>query len=68
MKTLKFKTNIKCNGCINTVTPYLDEAEFIKSWSVDLESPNRILTVNTEEAPERITGLLQEAGYKGERI
>ncbi len=65
MKTLKFNTNIKCNGCISAVKPYLDKAAYIESWSVDLASPNRILTVKTTEPPQKITDLLKEAGYNG---
>ncbi len=63
MKTLRFNTNIKCNGCISTVKPYLDKAEYIENWSVDLTSPERILTVETTEQPGKIAGLLKEAGY-----
>ncbi|WP_016776220.1 heavy-metal-associated domain-containing protein [Anaerophaga thermohalophila] len=67
MKTLKFKTNIKCNGCINAVTPFLDKSNNISNWSVDLKSPDRILTVETEEGDaEEVKKLLNEAGYQAE--
>jgi len=45
MITLKFKTNINCGGCIKAVTPHLDKAEGVKSWSVDTVNPDKILTV-----------------------
>ncbi len=45
MNTLKFKTNINCGGCIAKVTPFLDKAEGIASWSVDTNVPEKILTV-----------------------
>ncbi len=68
-KTLTFKTNIKCNGCIATVTPFFQKNESIKKWSVDLESPDRVLTVELEggEASE-IENLIKEAGYVSEPI
>ena len=55
METLKFKTNIKCTGCLGKVTPHLDSAEGVESWEVDLENPDRILTVNSSftEIPSR---------------
>jgi copper chaperone len=69
MSTLKFKTNIKCNNCVAKVSQYLDENVNIKEWSVDLENPDRILTVSGED----ITGNLvidtvMKAGYKAEAV
>ncbi|MCR9250991.1 MAG: heavy-metal-associated domain-containing protein [bacterium] len=69
MKELKFKTNIKCTGCINTVTPHLDKTEGITNWSVDLEDPNRTLTVNSDESIEaKVITAIQDAGYEAERV
>jgi copper chaperone len=68
MKTLKFKTTIKCNGCIKTVTPFLEKSNNISKWSVDLESPDRIMTVETEGDTEEVKNLLNEAGYKAEEF
>ncbi|GHB78538.1 heavy-metal-associated domain-containing protein [Persicitalea jodogahamensis] len=63
MNTLKFKTNIKCGACVATVTPHLTKAVGIESWQVDLQDPNRTLTVTTDKSPDEITQLVQEAGY-----
>ncbi len=68
MQTLKFKTTIKCNGCINAVTPYLEKSNNISKWSVDLENPERIMTVETEGDAEEVKALLNDAGYKAEDI
>ena len=35
MEILKFKTNIKCGGCVETVTPFLNEEQSIRNWQVD---------------------------------
>lgn len=62
MSTLQFKTNIKCGGCIATVTPFLN-TEGIEKWEVDLQNPDRILTVDTEKSSAEVTKLVQDAGY-----
>lgn len=48
MKKLSFKTNIQCGNCLSKVSPKLNEQADIHSWSVDLQDPNRTLTVETE--------------------
>lgn len=49
MKTQKFKTNINCSNCLAKVTPILNAEARVKSWQVDLESDDRILTVESED-------------------
>ena len=39
MKTLKFKTNIKCTGCVAKVTPFLNDEKGIEKWDVDIFNP-----------------------------
>jgi copper chaperone len=70
METVKFKTTIKCSGCVATVTPYLNEAVGANNWNVDIQSPDKVLTVNTdqEEKEAEVIKKLQEAGYKAEKI
>jgi copper chaperone len=68
METLKFKTNIKCSGCIATVTPFLDGNDNIEKWQVDLLSPERILTVETAHSAGDVTELVKKAGYTAEEI
>lgn len=69
MNTLKFKTTIKCGGCIATVTPFLNKIEGISNWSVDTNSPDKILTVETESVnPDEITNTLKNAGYQANLI
>ena len=64
MKTLKFKTNINCGNCLAKVTPKLNEQSGIQSWSVDLEDPERTLTVETAELqPEDIKKAVLKAGF-----
>ena len=68
MNTLKFKTNIKCGACVATVTPHLTEAEGIENWQVDLQDPNRILTVTTDKNAAEVAELVKKAGYQAEPV
>jgi copper chaperone len=65
MKTLKFKTNIKCGGCIAAVTPFLNQAVGEGQWQVDTSVADKLLTVESEKTGEEITQALKEAGYEG---
>jgi len=67
MKTIKFKTNINCSGCIAAVTPFLNSEKEILSWEVDTNDKNKILTVTTENlSAEKIQQVLEKAGYKSQ--
>jgi len=69
MSTLKFKTNIKCNNCVAKVSQFLDESVNIKEWNVDLESPDRILTVTGEGINnDLVKDTVMKAGYRAEEI
>lgn len=70
MKTARFKTNIKCMGCVTTVTPFLNKAVGVNAWKVDLNDPERVLTVDLEsaDAVAAVEQALQEAGYKAEAL
>ena len=66
MKTLKFKTNIKCGGCSAAVTPFLNNDNRIDNWQVDTLNPDKILTVNSQDiSSEQIIALLKDAGFEG---
>lgn len=66
MNTLKFKTNLKCSGCVTTVAPKLDEIKGIEKWDVDLTSPEKTLSVEGNVLPEEIEKAFEKAGYKAE--
>jgi copper chaperone len=69
MKTLKFKTNINCGGCIAKVTPTLNKANDVIQWEVDTTSPQKVLSVKTENLnPQDVITMLKNVGYSAEII
>lgn len=68
MATHRFKTNINCGGCIETVKPYLDSLEGIETWEVDTSDQNKILQVHSETlTSDQIKAQVEEAGFKIEK-
>ena len=67
MKTLKFKTNVKCAACVATITPAMNQLN-LEKWEVDLEDPDRILSAEGEVNEERVKEALKKSGYQGESI
>ena len=69
MKTLKFKTNMNCGGCVSKVTPFLNKQEGVKSWEVDTANPDKILTIESDGASEEdLKSTLQKIGFKAELV
>jgi copper chaperone len=68
METIKFKTTIKCSGCVAKVTPYLNEALGENNWEVDYNNPSKVLTVVGEKDQAKVIEALEKAGYKGEKL
>ncbi len=68
-KTLKFKTNINCSGCVAKVTPFLNDKIGISHWHVDTASKDKILSVHFEGiSEEQVIQKVQEAGFKIESL
>ncbi len=68
MEALKFKTNIKCTGCLAKVTPALNETVGADNWKVDLEDPGKTLTVVSDSSENEILAAVKEAGFEAERV
>lgn len=65
---MKFKTNIKCGGCIAAVTPVLDAVVGIGNWQVDLSDPLKVLTLPENASLEEIKSKLTAIGYQMETL
>lgn len=73
MTTLKFKSNIKCTGCLAKVSPILNAEPMLENWEVDIYTPEKTLTINTNEADtQKVIEALEKAvgtvGFKIEEI
>ncbi|MFD1140834.1 heavy-metal-associated domain-containing protein [Larkinella insperata] len=69
MEAVKFKTNIKCSGCVAKVTPFLNEAVGEDNWEVDTENPDKILTVAAEGvSADQVKTAIENAGYKAQPL
>lgn len=70
METLKFKTNIKCSGCVAKSTPFLNEVVGENNWEVDVQNPDKTLTIATDDAvnPDVIIKAVESAGFKAEKV
>lgn len=68
MSKLQFKTSIACGGCVAKVKKVLDAEVRIQKWDVDLSSPEKTLTVESETiTPEEIVAALGKIGFKAEQ-
>ena len=69
MKTIRFKTNLKCGGCVKAITPGLESLNIIDSWSVDLENPDRVLEIKAaEDVSDQVIESVKKAGYQISRL
>ena len=59
-----FKTNIKCDGCIQKVSSTLNELVGIGNWTVNLALPTKPLTINNEAvSADNLEVALSKVGY-----
>ncbi len=70
METLKFKTNIKCGGCIAAVTPSLNALTGISHWEVDTNTPDKVLSVEAEDGLKAsdVVEALKNKGYQAQKL
>lgn len=69
MEALKFKTNIKCLGCVEKVTPKLNEKAGENNWGIDVRNPDKVLTVSAGVLnADSIIDAVREAGFTADLI
>jgi len=69
IQTLRFKTSLKCSGCVRAITPGLESLNTIEHWNVDLESPEKVLEVQaTDDISEMVIESVKKAGYQISRL
>lgn len=57
-------------GCVEQVTPFLNEAVGQNNWNVDVNDQGKVLTVTAaEDLSERVVmKAVVDAGYKAEQL
>lgn len=61
---MEFSSTIKCQACVNVVSPVLNNFPGIHSWKVDLQDSSRKLTIEAEELDEaKLQEVLKNVGY-----
>lgn len=69
MENLRFKTSLKCDGCIKTIEPIMNGIDGVEEWNVDLSIPDKILEVEAgENLHEEIIKKVSGAGFQIEKI
>lgn len=69
MSNIRFKTTMKCGGCVAAVTPGLDAIKEVHSWKADVSGAEKTLTIDADEtAVPKVIEVLEKSGFKAERI
>lgn len=70
METVKFKTTIKCMGCVAQVSANLNELVGENNWEVDVNSTEKTLTVIQQDGVTKddVVSAVVAAGFKAEEV
>jgi copper chaperone len=68
MKTMKFKTNINCGSCVDSVSSALKSDHRILAFNVDTNHPDKILTVHGELSASEVAAKVSATGFDAEEI
>jgi hypothetical protein len=63
--TKYYRTNLRCQSCLDKVRPFLDAEPSIRHWHADLSGPDKTIMVEGPEInQERVNAALENAGYQ----
>jgi cation transport ATPase len=63
--TRTFKTNLRCQACEAKIKPVFDADPSVENWRVNLQSPDKLLTVEGPSVdPRHVESLLESVGYQ----
>jgi copper chaperone len=66
-KVYKFKTDINCGACVRAVKPIFDEAAEIAEWDVDIQNPDKLLTITSDGADlDFLMEIIEDTGFSAE--
>ncbi len=64
MEKIKLKTDLSCRHCVMKVEPVLKAEKGIVSYSIDLESPDKTVTIESDGANiDRLIQGFKKVGY-----
>jgi|GEM_PF-1440444 len=58
-----FNTNVKCSGCVQKIEREFQANSYISEWNVELNLPEKPLTVVTELSQKEVQKLVEKAGF-----
>ena len=58
-----------CSACLAKVTPALNEIAGAGNWTIELNNPDKVLSVSNENSSTaEIINALKKAGYSGQEL
>jgi len=64
MSSHTYATNLRCTACVDAIRPKMDALPGLSSWSADVNSPDKRLTVEGDVPPAAVRQALAGAGYE----
>ncbi|MCG6188820.1 heavy-metal-associated domain-containing protein [Maribellus maritimus] len=69
MEKIVLKTDLSCKHCVMKVEPVLKNEAGIIDYSVDLEHPDKLVTISSEGSNiDSVIAGFKKAGYSAEKI
>ena len=69
MEKFILKTDLSCKHCVMKVEPVLKSEAGIVDYSIDLEHPDKLVTISSEGADiNNVISKFNAAGYRAEKI
>lgn len=65
---VQVKTSAKCAGCVAKIAEQLNAFLTPDQWSVDLSSPDKVLTVTADVPAEKVVEAVRAAGFKAQLL
>lgn len=65
---MKFRTNAKCGGCEAAIRIKLNGVLPESDWTLDLDSPDKVLTVKGDVSASAIMEAVKDAGFQIEQL
>ena len=65
---IQVKTSAKCAGCVAKIAEQLNTFLTPEQWSIDLSSPDKLLTEKADVPAEKVVEAVRAAGFKAELL